>query len=67
MSFSLQECLETRKTLFVLQSQGAVRSLIEMFEGFEEKRVEVTDVELFMRIGGSGPPLLLLHGYPVSY
>ena len=39
MSFSLQECLETRKTLFVPQSQGAVRSLIEMFEGFEEKRV----------------------------
>ncbi len=67
MSFSLQECLETRKTLFVPQSQGAVRSLIEMFEGFEEKRVEVTDVELFMRIGGSGPPLLLLHGYPQNH
>ena len=37
-----------------------------MFEGFEEKYVEGAGANLFLRQGGnvSGPPLLLLHGYP---
>lgn len=35
-----------------------------MFEGFAERRIAVTDGEIFARIGGEGPPLLLLHGYP---
>jgi haloacetate dehalogenase len=34
------------------------------FDGFEERRVPVLEGEVFVRIGGSGPPLLLLHGYP---
>lgn len=35
-----------------------------MFEGFEERRIAVPEGEIFARIGGDGPPLLLLHGYP---
>jgi len=35
-----------------------------MFEGFEERRVAVGEAELYLRLGGDGPPLLLLHGYP---
>ncbi len=35
-----------------------------MFEGFETHTVEVGEVALRVRVGGSGPPLLLLHGYP---
>lgn len=39
-----------------------------MFEGFSRKRVPVSEsVEINMRIGGSGPPLLLLHGYPQTH
>jgi haloacetate dehalogenase len=35
-----------------------------MFEGFELSRADVGEVTLRVRVGGSGPPLLLLHGYP---
>src|SRR5262245_62694259 len=35
-----------------------------MFEGFETARVSVGDVDIHYRKGGSGPPLLLLHGHP---
>lgn len=38
-----------------------------MFEGFERWRVAGKDSEIFVRIGGSGPPLLLLHGYPQTH
>lgn len=35
-----------------------------MFEGFALKRIRCTVGEIAVRIGGSGPPVLLLHGYP---
>jgi len=35
-----------------------------MFEGFQERRIATSGAEIFLRTGGSGPPLLLLHGYP---
>lgn len=35
-----------------------------MFDGFEQRTVSTPDVDIFCRIGGSGPTLLLLHGYP---
>lgn len=35
-----------------------------MFEGFTDERVDVGDVALRVRHGGSGPPVLLLHGHP---
>jgi haloacetate dehalogenase len=38
-----------------------------MFEGFETKRIEVDGVGINLRQGGSGPPLLLLHGYPQTH
>jgi haloacetate dehalogenase len=35
-----------------------------MFEGFDEARIEVADsVQLRVRIGGTGPAVLLLHGH----
>ena len=38
-----------------------------MFANFEEKFIDVTDGQIFCRIGGEGPPLLLLHGYPETH
>ena len=38
-----------------------------MFEGFAEQTVPVADAQLFCLTGGSGPPLLLLHGYPQTH
>lgn len=35
-----------------------------MFEGFARKRVHTGEVEIDLLRGGSGPPVLLLHGYP---
>jgi haloacetate dehalogenase len=34
------------------------------FDGFALSRVDVGEVTLRVRVGGTGPPLLLLHGYP---
>ncbi|MBL8513963.1 MAG: alpha/beta hydrolase [Betaproteobacteria bacterium] len=38
-----------------------------MFEGFDARTLRINGVDVFVRIGGSGPPLLLLHGYPQSH
>ncbi|MGD0490722.1 MAG: alpha/beta hydrolase [Steroidobacteraceae bacterium] len=35
-----------------------------MFEGFDRKILEVGGVQIACAVGGAGPPLLLLHGYP---
>lgn len=38
-----------------------------MFEGFELDRIDVDEAVLRVRHGGSGPPLLLLHGHPQTH
>ena len=38
-----------------------------MFDGFSEHRVPTDRGTVFARVGGSGPPLLLLHGYPQTH
>ncbi len=38
-----------------------------MFEGFRLERIDVGDAELRVRYGGSGPPVLLLHGHPRTH
>ena len=34
------------------------------FEGFQLSQIAVDELSIRVRHGGSGPPLLLLHGYP---
>ncbi|MCB8839210.1 alpha/beta fold hydrolase [Aurantimonas sp. VKM B-3413] len=38
-----------------------------MFEGFELETVAISDGQIRLRRGGSGPPLLLLHGHPRTH
>ena len=38
-----------------------------MFEGFERRRVDAPGASINLVVGGSGPPLLLLHGYPQTH
>jgi haloacetate dehalogenase len=38
-----------------------------MFEGFARKRITTSGAEIALVQGGSGPPLLLLHGYPQTH
>lgn len=39
----------------------------ELFPGFSRRVVPVGDVEINAVVGGSGPPLLLLHGWPQTH
>ncbi len=38
-----------------------------MFSGFDTRTVQVKETSIFVRAGGSGPPLLLLHGFPETH
>jgi haloacetate dehalogenase len=38
-----------------------------LFEGFTLSMIELGEVTLRVRHGGSGPPLLLLHGHPQTH
>lgn len=38
-----------------------------MFEGFESKNISTSETTIHAVVGGSGPPLLLLHGYPQTH
>jgi haloacetate dehalogenase len=38
-----------------------------VFDGFAESRIDTGEAEIHVRRGGSGPPLLLLHGYPQTH
>lgn len=38
-----------------------------MFEGFDRRDIETRETTIHAVVGGSGPPLLLLHGYPQTH
>jgi haloacetate dehalogenase len=38
-----------------------------MFDRFETREVVTSGARIHLRIGGSGPPVLLLHGYPQTH
>src|SRR3954452_17192090 len=41
--------------------------MADFFPGFERRRVVTSGAEINLVTGGSGPPLLLLHGYPQTH
>jgi haloacetate dehalogenase len=45
-----------------------VDASFDFFPGFAGRRISAApNVEIFVRAGGNGPPLLLLHGYPQTH
>jgi haloacetate dehalogenase len=40
--------------------------VIDLLSGFDERMIEAGGIRMRVRTAGSGPPLLLLHGYPQS-
>jgi haloacetate dehalogenase len=42
-------------------------ALPDLFLGFASEYVETTAGRIFVRVGGNGPPLLMLHGYPQTH
>src|SRR4029077_12191138 len=41
--------------------------MTDFFPGFERRRIATSGAEINLVIGGNGPPLLLLHGYPQTH
>ncbi|MFQ5625871.1 MAG: alpha/beta fold hydrolase, partial [Methyloligellaceae bacterium] len=41
--------------------------LPDLFPGFDSQTIKTGGAEIFMRLGGAGLPLLLLHGYPQTH
>src|ERR1700722_7962532 len=39
----------------------------DFFPGFTQRRIETSGASINLVTGGSGPPLLLLHGYPQTH
>src|SRR5438445_13008856 len=41
--------------------------MAHLFPGFDSRRIHTSGTEINLVVGGSGPPLLLLHGYPQTH
>ncbi|MDH8554909.1 alpha/beta fold hydrolase, partial [Klebsiella pneumoniae] len=41
--------------------------LADLFPDFKSEWISTRGGRIFARIGGNGPPLLLLHGYPQTH
>ena len=48
-------------------AQTAPPGAANFFPGFRRQRVETSGAKINVTIGGSGPPVLLLHGYPQTH
>ncbi len=50
-----------------LRSAHELTGLDTLFPGFAARRIRTAGTEIHCVIGGAGPPLLLLHGYPQTH
>lgn len=48
-------------------AQGAAAQTAPLFPGFRTQKIQTTGATIHTVIGGSGPPLLLIHGYPQTH
>lgn len=70
-----REVLGTMSNLAALRASGTFQASagpgpdkgVDFFPGFRRQVVKTADTAIHAVIGGSGPPLLLLHGYPQTH
>lgn len=60
-------CLASSRAAFAQAPVNAAELDAKLFPGFETRSIETNDVTLHTLVGGSGPPVLLLHGAPQSH
>ena len=48
----------------IAMGQTGVAQARDLLAGFQTRRIQTTGATIHVRIAGSGPPLLLLHGFP---
>ncbi len=41
--------------------------LVDLFPGFDSRTIDVGAAKIFVRSGGAGPPLVLIHGFPQTH
>ena len=41
--------------------------LADLFPGFASEWITTSKGRVFARVGGSGPPLIMFHGYPQTH
>lgn len=46
------------------ETQHFVNGLPDLYPGFQSRFIETCNAKIHVRIGGDGPPLVLLHGFP---
>src|SRR5690242_4549115 len=47
--------------------RSAMPDLADLFPGYASEWISTTSGRIFARVGGEGPPLLLLHGFPQTH
>jgi haloacetate dehalogenase len=53
--------------MVTVAEDGERSDMGDFFPGFDERRVETSGASINLVVGGKGPPLLLLHGYPQTH
>src|SRR6202035_688922 len=56
--------LASGKSLCNDRLRNVSAGIFAMFDGFTQSEIAIGDAVMHVTAGGSGPPLLLLHGYP---
>src|SRR5215207_11017305 len=46
---------------------GMTADLADLFPSFQSRWIDVGMGRMFARVGGEGPPLVLLHGFPQTH
>src|SRR4051794_16865068 len=62
----LKTALATSAVL-ATESQLGAQSSVAFFPGFTTQRIQTSGATINTLRGGSGPPLLLIHGYPQTH
>ena len=70
--FFLESCLGAMTGAIAAQSSPALAqtvaaSSVNFFPGFRRQTVQTSGTTINVLVGGDGPPVLLLHGYPQTH